>query len=283
MVQKNGSPVLLEVNACPSLTINHGGPGNDIRQRSVVDEVIKIPLVRDTLLLVTGQLEDGGLVSSPSNGVWRSTDDLSSTKKKPHLSEIFPNRYGRQAASLLFLDRVVYIFMQYSSSQDDSLVHLSGLKRFVRECGFEGLFSPGELETMYSDICQYYSGNCSIEKGIFFHGFLSFLIYIAEHRFRSEPSLKAQLQRLFDTVTNALRSKGVRSRRLRREEFESKTGLGKKIYLLPSRAHINKRRSKSCEPLKVNGRSNEGNADRNNNKESQPMLPPIHRSKQIQS
>ncbi|RCN30509.1 Tubulin-tyrosine ligase family protein [Ancylostoma caninum] len=227
MVREDGSPILLEVNACPSLTIDHGGPDGDSRQKSVVDEVIKIPLVRDTLLLVTGQLQDG-LVCTPATGAFRSTDDLASTKRKAHLSEvsdkIFPNRYGRQAASLLFLDKVVYIFMQYSSAHGAMHVPLSGIKRFVKDCGYEDLFMTGELEKKVSDICQYYVGDSHNEKGLFFHGFLSFMIYVAERVFPAEPSLQKQLQKLFDAVTNALRNKGVRSKRLRREEFETKSG-----------------------------------------------------------
>ncbi|EYB93101.1 hypothetical protein Y032_0186g1078 [Ancylostoma ceylanicum] len=328
MVREDGSPILLEVNACPSLTIDHGGPDGDSRQKSVVDEVIKIPLVRDTLLLVTGQLQDG-LVGTPAGGAWRSTDDLSSTKRKAHLSEIFPNRYGRQAASLLFLDKVVYIFMQYASAHGAMHVPLSGIKRFVknsfiftskygvfisgwhagaptamtragdrysargllercqqyatrqagRDCGYEDLFMTGELEKKVSDICQYYVGDSHNEKGLFFHGFLSFMIFIAERQFPAESSLQRQLQKLFDAVTNALRNKGVRSKRLRREEFETKSGREKKIYLLPTRIRLNKRRSKSCEPLKVVVRSTERKPDRNNNKENVPTLPRIHKLK----
>ncbi|RCN32107.1 hypothetical protein ANCCAN_22101 [Ancylostoma caninum] len=278
MVREDGSPILLEVNACPSLTIDHGGPDGDSRQKSVVDEVIKIPLVRDTLLLVTGQLQDG-LVCTPATGAFRSTDDLASTKRKAHLSEIFPNRYGRQAASLLFLDKVVYIFMQYSSAHGAMHVPLSGIKRFVKDCGYEDLFMTGELEKKVSDICQYYVGDSHNEKGLFFHGFLSFMIYVAERVFPAEPSLQKQLQKLFDAVTNALRNKGVRSKRLRREEFETKSGREKKIYLLPTRIRINKRRSKSCEPLKVVVRTTERKPDRNNNKENVPILPRIHKQK----
>ncbi|KAJ1374764.1 Tubulin-tyrosine ligase [Parelaphostrongylus tenuis] len=55
MVREDGSPVLLVVKASPSLSIEHT-PHSDGRQESIVDEVNEIPLVRDTLLLVTGQL-----------------------------------------------------------------------------------------------------------------------------------------------------------------------------------------------------------------------------------
>lgn len=81
MIREDGTPILLEVNAAPSLTADHivPHPGRTLleggqRVRSIVDEVIemsseknyktemlqviKIPLVRDTLLLVLGLMEE---------------------------------------------------------------------------------------------------------------------------------------------------------------------------------------------------------------------------------
>ncbi|PIO57474.1 hypothetical protein TELCIR_21112, partial [Teladorsagia circumcincta] len=57
IVRENGTPILLEVNAAPSLTIDHS-LANGTRMKSIVDELIKLPLVRDTLLLVTSQLQE---------------------------------------------------------------------------------------------------------------------------------------------------------------------------------------------------------------------------------
>uniref|UniRef100_A0A0K0DRQ9 Tubulin tyrosine ligase-like family, member 2 n=1 Tax=Angiostrongylus cantonensis TaxID=6313 RepID=A0A0K0DRQ9_ANGCA len=134
MVREDGSPVLLEVNASPSLSIEHS-PHNNSRQKSIVDEVIKIPLVRDTLLLVTGQLlEATKLSSSTSQGNSRSTDDLKVLKmaKRPYLSEIFPNRYGCEVADLLFLDQMVYIFMQYANLRLSTTIGVLSLKRIIK-------------------------------------------------------------------------------------------------------------------------------------------------------
>ncbi|KAK6759189.1 hypothetical protein RB195_021048 [Necator americanus] len=219
IVQADGSPILLEVNACPSLTIDHGGASGQNRQKSVVDEVIKIPLVRDTLLLVTGQLQD--------------------TR--------------------------------------------------IRDCGYEGLFMTGELEKKIYDIRQYYVGDCNIEKGLFFHGFLSFVIYVAERQFPKESSLQKQLQKLFDAVTNALRNKGVRSRRLRREELESNSGRASSAATRhlqqPTKPTGNTEKKRQTlgnvddRTSAIAASSAERKADRNNNKENFPMLPPIQKPK----
>ncbi|KAK6062267.1 hypothetical protein COOONC_00055, partial [Cooperia oncophora] len=57
IVREDGTPILLEVNAAPSLTIDHT-KADGVRMKSIVDELIKLPLVRDTLLLVTSQLKE---------------------------------------------------------------------------------------------------------------------------------------------------------------------------------------------------------------------------------
>ncbi|PAV61226.1 hypothetical protein WR25_23242 [Diploscapter pachys] len=58
MIKEDGMPILLEVNAAPSLTIDHTVTDDGQRVRSIVDEVIKVPLVRDTILLELGILDD---------------------------------------------------------------------------------------------------------------------------------------------------------------------------------------------------------------------------------
>lgn len=60
LLRKNLQPILLEINACPSLSISHtvdeGENANSTH--SVIDEAIKVPLVRDTLLLVTDKYDN---------------------------------------------------------------------------------------------------------------------------------------------------------------------------------------------------------------------------------
>uniref|UniRef100_A0AC35GR89 Tubulin-tyrosine ligase family protein n=1 Tax=Panagrolaimus sp. PS1159 TaxID=55785 RepID=A0AC35GR89_9BILA len=60
IVKKDGTPILLEVNSAPSLSIDHNVFTEEVSPpvRSIVDEMIKVPLVRDTILLVLNQLEN---------------------------------------------------------------------------------------------------------------------------------------------------------------------------------------------------------------------------------
>ncbi|KAK5975900.1 Tubulin-tyrosine ligase domain containing protein [Trichostrongylus colubriformis] len=299
IVREDGTPILLEVNSAPSLTIEHT-PANGARMRSIVDEMIKIPLVRDTLLLVTGQLQEPSRRGSPSaHGSSRSTDDLNTFKspRKPHLSEvaffliftilqnhsmylaslkIFPNRYGQEAKHLLFVDRAVYIFIQFANLRLSKNISTSSLRRFVRDCGLEKYFEPGELEKLSADISHHYTGDSNNNKGLPFHGFLELLSIISKRLYPEESSLQIGLQKLLNVCASALRNRGVRSQRLRREEVDTKSGSSKKIYMLPSHAR-HKGRSKSCEPISPVKINIERKADGNNNNVKHVSLPSISR------
>ncbi|XGW35358.1 hypothetical protein V3C99_018957 [Haemonchus contortus] len=279
IVREDGTPILLEVNAAPSLTIDHS-PSDGVRMKSIVDELIKLPLVRDTLLLVTGQLHEPPRRRSPSaHGSSRSSDDLTALKsqKKPHLCEIFPNRYGQEASHLLFVDRAVYIFMQFANLRLSKNISISSLRRFVRDCGLERYFHTGELESLFADISHHYTGDANNNRGLPFHGFLEFLSIVSKRRYPDETSLQVALKDLLNVCASALRNRGVRSQRLRREEVETKSGYEKKIYMLPSHVRHHKARSKSCEPISPVKITVERRADGNNNNEKHVSLPSITR------
>ncbi|VDK67805.1 unnamed protein product [Litomosoides sigmodontis] len=104
LITKNLLPVLLEVNSSPSLTIEHDifCPFNDkeniepLRVRSVVDEVIKIPLVRDTILLVLNLIGDAyptqsqTLTHTNNKCSRKAIDDMGElrTNRRCHLTEV---------------------------------------------------------------------------------------------------------------------------------------------------------------------------------------------------
>ncbi|VDN21766.1 unnamed protein product [Cylicostephanus goldi] len=203
MVRSDGFPILLEVNACPSLTIDHGGSDTEPRQRSVVDEVsfFRHPMICSSASLRMVELD----IPKPIRTTGGIFAFLGQSRVHIYAICFFSGRYTRPIVGYQKICEVSWV-------------------NFERDCGYEGLFTPGGLEKKFHEICEYYEGNIQSEKGLFFHGFLSFMIYIADRQFSTVSLLKDRLQLLFDAVTNALRSKGVRSRRLRREEFDSKSG-----------------------------------------------------------
>ncbi|GMT32922.1 hypothetical protein PFISCL1PPCAC_24219, partial [Pristionchus fissidentatus] len=278
MVRDNGEPILLEVNAAPSLTIDHlmGGPTDGdyvpvYRVRSVVDEVIKIPLVRDTLLLVLNLLDEEYGKSSPSTSSSAhnpsTQDDMGTlkTRRKPHLSEIFPTRYGHCSGHLLFLDKAVYLFMQFVNLKHTVNITMQGIKQLIKKCNLSNIVSTSEAEEKVREINYYFTGDDNtFSNGLCFHAFLMFLHWVSERKFAFEDDTLARLQRLMAFCDSALRFYGVRSARLRRTEVESSDS-SLEIYMLPTRLKASKRRSKSQQnPSSTTQRSSRP-SDRNNN------------------
>uniref|UniRef100_A0A0N4Z0S9 Tubulin polyglutamylase TTLL11 n=1 Tax=Parastrongyloides trichosuri TaxID=131310 RepID=A0A0N4Z0S9_PARTI len=261
MVQDDGTPILLEVNAAPSLTIEHTIVDGSTPVRSIVDEVIKVPLVRDCLLLAMNILEEeyssrsdcgSGTCSDYSKtfnklpnfdpfniGNFSHDDivlDFKSREKKPHLSEIFPNRYGGTSGHLLFLDKAVYLYMQFINIKIGTRITGAGIKNFIRKCNLIGLLSDKELGDKLKEIQEYYIGGNGFENkyGYPFHAFLQLLFHFANIKFNYCGNLLSAMQRLLAFCNKSLQKYGVQSARLRRAEVE-KDENNIDIYLLPQR------------------------------------------------
>ncbi|VDK17517.1 unnamed protein product [Anisakis simplex] len=186
LVTRQLDPILLEVNSAPSLTIEHSLPVNqedDLENiepqkiRSVVDEIIKIPLVMDTILLVLNIFDDvynepristGNVLSDVINHEKKPTDDnrlTLNTKKKSRLSEvfeetfqIFPCRYGQCSGHLLFLDKAVYLFMQFVNLKQTSFMTISGARTLIKKCNLTNVISTAELERKFIEVYYHFTG-----------------------------------------------------------------------------------------------------------------------------
>uniref|UniRef100_A0A915MX96 Tubulin polyglutamylase TTLL11 n=1 Tax=Meloidogyne javanica TaxID=6303 RepID=A0A915MX96_MELJA len=214
LVRQDGTPILLEVNSSPSLSVDHilaqneniwienseiPPPFNIPEQpvRSVVDEMIKVPLVRDTLLLVLDQLEYHyplckenqtklagksdfvgvlndhkfdknsigstlSIASTIGNLSSKSTiDDLGllNRTKKPHLSEVFPINYGQTSKHLLVLDKAVYLYLQFCNIKQTLLISLPAIRAFIRKCELTNLITCDALEEKFDEITSLFFGN----------------------------------------------------------------------------------------------------------------------------
>uniref|UniRef100_A0A914D4T5 Tubulin polyglutamylase TTLL11 n=1 Tax=Acrobeloides nanus TaxID=290746 RepID=A0A914D4T5_9BILA len=261
IVRKDCMPLLLEVNSAPSLTIEHSGfAETDLTPvRSLVDELIKVPLVRDSMLLVLNKLDENNgarIIANADTLSWESSsineqrtnhiaeDDLGMIrrKKKAHLSEIFPGRYGQQSKHLLFLDRAVYLFMQFINVKQSILITMGSLKSFIKKCNLSDVITNDELEKKFNQIYFYFTSKESQpSSGLPFHGFLQLLFHFSRLKFPEGESLLDSLQRLLAFCDAALRHYGVRSTRLRRTEIEMDQNTNSvEIYLLPSRMRQHK-------------------------------------------
>ncbi|KAK6114449.1 Tubulin-tyrosine ligase family protein [Brugia pahangi] len=256
LITKNLIPVLLEVNSAPSLTIEHDilnpfdnnkeniGP---LRVRSIVDEVIKIPLVRDTILLVLNLIDNvypnhslANSTNSNNNSSRRAMDDMKlAAKRKCHLIEIFPCRYGQSNGHLLFLDKAVYLFMQFVNLKQTTVLMISGARIFLKKCSLLDVITVKEMELKFMEIYKYFTINEYIPhvSGLSFHGFLYLFYYIAQLKFPFFLYLSEQVHHLLEYCDSSLRSNGVRSARLRRVQINHENCRNVEIYLLPSRIH----------------------------------------------
>uniref|UniRef100_A0AC35U7T4 Receptor protein-tyrosine kinase n=1 Tax=Rhabditophanes sp. KR3021 TaxID=114890 RepID=A0AC35U7T4_9BILA len=99
MVQGDGTPILLEVNSAPSLTIEHSISDDAVPVRSIVDEVIKVPLVRDCLLLAMNQLENE-YHSRTDIGTANSIES-SKTSTSNTLSGVFKNKSASHSDDII--------------------------------------------------------------------------------------------------------------------------------------------------------------------------------------
>uniref|UniRef100_A0A915BNM0 Tubulin polyglutamylase TTLL11 n=1 Tax=Parascaris univalens TaxID=6257 RepID=A0A915BNM0_PARUN len=257
LITKELKPILLEVNSAPSLTIDHTLPMPNEEEienveppriRSVVDEVIKIPLVMDTILLVLDLIDDvysarpistTSVLSDRGNSTKKAADDMIalSIKRKSHLSEIFPCRYGQCSGHLLFLDKAVYLFMQFVNLKQTSFMSISGARTFVKKCNLINVITIADLERKFSEIYCYFTGeqHTSFTSGLTFHGFLTLIYEIAQFKFPLCDDLLGSVQRLLAYCDVSLRHYGVRSARLRRTQIDNDKENSVEIYLLPTR------------------------------------------------
>ncbi|KAI1706363.1 tubulin-tyrosine ligase family domain-containing protein [Ditylenchus destructor] len=259
IVRRDGVPFLLEVNSAPSLSVEHtelSENGELINVRSIM---IKVPLVTESILLVLNKLDDAyklfakqnggntalherrlvrGSISSNAPSIGEPDVKLQDrVKRKPHLSEIFPGRYGHTSKHLLVLDRAVYLFMQFVNLKQSLHISLMGIKAFIKKCNLKEFFPLSQLEERISNINNYFSKSTSSPStGLPFHGFLHLLFHIAKLKFPFCSDILPALLRLLAYCDSSLRYYGVRSTRLRRAELEHNENSSQvEIYLLPDR------------------------------------------------
>uniref|UniRef100_A0A0N5ANB1 Tubulin--tyrosine ligase-like protein 9 n=1 Tax=Syphacia muris TaxID=451379 RepID=A0A0N5ANB1_9BILA len=216
LIKEDETPILLEVNSAPSLTVDH-----------IVDEAIKIPLVRDTILLVLDLLDKD---CNTKTLKFFYTIDF----------QIFPNRYRQNSGHLLFLDKAMYLYMQFINIKATITITLSGVRSFVRKCNLLDVISLSEAEQKFREIYINFTGEHEISvtsgTGLPFHAFLQLLYYIAELKFFKHDTLLEKVQDLLIFCDLSLRHYGIRSARLRRTEIDKSDKENcVEIYLLPSR------------------------------------------------
>ncbi|KAM6047458.1 tubulin polyglutamylase TTLL11 isoform 3-T3 [Theristicus caerulescens] len=175
LLMKNLKPMLLEVNANPSMRIEHEqelSPGVFENVPSPVDEEVKVAVIRDTLRLVDPQkkkrkdvqcqtlehvseakeeLLDAGPAERPDRDAGRSPE---AGLPSLCLKQVFP-KYAKQFNYLRLVDRVAALFIRFLGVKGTTKLGPTGFRTFIRNCKLSNSnFSMASVDILYIDITR---------------------------------------------------------------------------------------------------------------------------------
>ncbi|XP_038821111.1 tubulin polyglutamylase TTLL11 isoform X2 [Salvelinus namaycush] len=154
LLMKNLKPVLLEVNANPSMRIEHEqevSPGVFEYVPSPVDEEVKVGVIRDTLRLMD-PAQRKSLTSYPEHqqeemlgSPVRGTGEEGRVLPSMCLKQVFP-KYTKQFSYLRTVERITALFLRFLGVKGNMRLGPTGFRTFIRDgsagiCG--GLLLPG--------------------------------------------------------------------------------------------------------------------------------------------
>uniref|UniRef100_A0A8C5UGA0 Tubulin polyglutamylase TTLL11 n=1 Tax=Malurus cyaneus samueli TaxID=2593467 RepID=A0A8C5UGA0_9PASS len=204
---KNLKPMLLEVNANPSMRIEHEqelSPGVFENVPSPVDEEVKVAVIRDTLRLVDPQkkkrkdthleqvrgaseeLPDAGLVARSEPDVHRSAE---AALPSLCLKQVFP-KYAKQFSYLRLVDRVAALFIRFLGVKGTTKLGPTGFRTFIRNCKLSNSnFSMAAVDILYIDITRRWNsmGIDHKESGMCLQAFVEAFFCLAQRKYKSLP------------------------------------------------------------------------------------------------
>ncbi|XP_039331119.1 tubulin polyglutamylase TTLL11 isoform X3 [Saimiri boliviensis] len=217
LLMKNLKPILLEVNANPSMRIEHEhelSPGVFENVPSLVDEEVKVAVIRDTLRLMdplkkkrenqSQQLEktfagkedalDGELTSAPDG----------SANPEAHLpsiclKQVFP-KYAKQFNYLRLVDRMANLFIRFLGIKGTMKLGPTGFRTFIRNCKLSSSsLSMAAVDILYIDITRRWNSMTLDQRdsGMCLQAFVEAFFFLAQRKFKMLP-LHEQVASLID-------------------------------------------------------------------------------------
>eukprot|EP00062_Callorhinchus_milii_P017095 gi/632969419/ref/XP_007901077.1/ PREDICTED: tubulin polyglutamylase TTLL11 [Callorhinchus milii] len=217
LLMKNMKPVLLEVNANPSMRIDHEqevAPGVFEAVPSPVDEEVKVAVIRDTLRLVDPGLKrnihsrsatagkSGETGEEEEEEIWEAGEAEASTEHNLPpicLKQVFP-KYAKQFSHLLVVEQVAALFIRFLGIKGTMKLGPTGFRTFIRNCKLcNSNLTMASADILYIDITRRWNlvGGDRGETGMCLQAFMDAFLYLAERKYRSLP-LCAQVQALVD-------------------------------------------------------------------------------------
>ncbi|XP_065504907.1 tubulin polyglutamylase TTLL11 [Caloenas nicobarica] len=204
LLMKNLKPMLLEVNANPSMRIEHEqelSPGVFENVPSPVDEEVKVAVIRDTLRLVDPQkkkrkdVQCQALEQGPEEPLPAGPAALPSLC----LKQVFP-KYAKQFNYLRLLDRVAVLFIRFVGVKGTTKLGPTGFRTFIRNCKLSNSnFSMASVDILYIDITRRWNsmGIDHKESGMCLQAFIEAFFCLAQKKYKSLP-LHEQVASLID-------------------------------------------------------------------------------------
>nr|XP_023843184.1 tubulin polyglutamylase TTLL11 [Salvelinus alpinus] len=219
LLMKNLKPVLLEVNANPSMRIEHEqevSPGVFEYVPSPVDEEVKVGVIRDTLRLMDPaqrksltsypEHQQGEMLESPVRGTGEEGRVLPSMC----LKQVFP-KYTKQFSYLRTVERITALFLRFLGVKGNMRLGPTGFRTFIRNCKLSNShFSMATVDILYIDITRRWASMLpdSREAGMGLQAFVEAFFYLAQRRFKSLP-LREQVVSLLEVCEAQLENQGV--------------------------------------------------------------------------
>ncbi|XP_004453969.2 tubulin polyglutamylase TTLL11 [Dasypus novemcinctus] len=217
LLMKNLKPILLEVNANPSMRIEHEqelSPGVFENVPSLVDEAVKVAVIRDTLRLMdplkkkrenqSQQLEKplAGKEDAVESEIAIAPD--SSTNSEAHLpsiclKQVFP-KYAKQFNYLRLVDRMANLFIRFLGIKGTMKLGPTGFRTFIRNCKLSSSsLSMAAVDILYIDITRRWNSMTLDQRdsGMCLQAFIEAFFYLAQKKFKMLP-LHEQVASLID-------------------------------------------------------------------------------------
>ncbi|XP_061459622.1 tubulin polyglutamylase TTLL11 isoform X1 [Rhineura floridana] len=221
LLMKNLKPILLEVNANPSMKIEHEkevSPGVIEYIPSPVDEEVKVAVIRDTLRLVDPhKKKKEEKLAEPPQPELQEKDDLLEEgsvenpqldgSKDPEaavpsicLKQVFP-KYAKQFDYLRLVDRIATLFIRFLGVKGTMKLGATAFRMFIRNSKISNSgFSMAAADILYIDITRRGSGSLSMDQrdtGMGLQAFVEAVCFLAQRRYKS-LSLHEQVELLVD-------------------------------------------------------------------------------------
>ncbi|XP_048181090.1 tubulin polyglutamylase TTLL11 isoform X1 [Corvus hawaiiensis] len=196
LLKKNLKPMLLEVNANPSMRIEHEqelSPGVFENVPSPVDEEVKVAVIRDTLRLVDPQKKKRKDTQCQSLEQAREGSQELPEAALPSLclKQVFP-KYASEFSYLRLVDRVAALFIRFLGVKGTTKLGPTGFRTFIRNCRLSNSnFSMAAADILYIDITRRWN-SMGIEKesgnpGMCLQAFVEAFFFLARRKYKSLP------------------------------------------------------------------------------------------------